>query len=83
MTATIVIGDWRSFCSACGNGADWQEKGHTTRLDYGEHDGRGCDAEFVAVSADMSGRATPEDVAKMREDLPYVQWSDPFRAPEL
>lgn len=74
--ARLEISGWSSRCSACGKGADPKETHHETRLDYGQHDGKGCGALFVAVTSGYG-----EDAARtLRPDLP---WSGSVKWPEV
>ncbi len=69
-TATLLIGRSYSTCSACRTGAAPEESAHLTRLDYGDHDGRGCGARYVAVQPASYG--IDDDVQAMRPDLPFL-----------
>jgi hypothetical protein len=68
--STLYIDSWSSECSACGHGADPDEDAHITRLGYGDHNGQGCGAVFVAVSSHY-GDYMKDRVMEMRPDLPW------------
>lgn len=71
--ATLMVDRNRTTCSACKTGAELAEVAHETRLDYGEHDGKGCGARFTSIMAVFSAPGFDERVAAMRPDLPLVQ----------
>ena len=66
-TATLIIGGFSSWCSACSQNADPGEKAHEMLSMQGE----GCGAEFVDMISEYGEKELCE---KMRPDLPYKGW---------
>ena len=72
--AVLIVGTWRSFCNACGEGADPNEKTHDTVLEYSPKTGRpGCGETFTELGSDYCDSDGLYDMIKaMRPDLPFV-----------
>ena len=65
-TATLVVGGFRSTCSACRRNADPYESAHLNEAMQGP----GCGAVYTAISSSYVGM--DERLREMRPDLPLV-----------
>lgn len=73
-TAVLIVADWSSKCSACGEAADPKQSHHETILPgySGSGSRPGCGAKFVAKRPDMCARQSLYEtpLAGFRPDLP-------------
>ena len=74
-TATLVVADWSSSCSACSGNADPVQAHHVSGgmpLTLGA----GCKARFVAIATHRDSRSSDDQTKAMRRDLPYTgRWT--------
>ena len=80
-TATLVINNDYSYCSACGGGASLDESAHLTLLGRETADGwllppegesKGCGATFTATATDSFAKEMAEAIIEDRPDLPFL-----------
>ena len=79
---TIIALFSQSFCNACGEGCDPDEKTHTTWLpNYsGDKTGKGCGIEFTHIAISWPGSHPAPKSIGMRPDLEFIPL--PLRDPE-
>jgi hypothetical protein len=69
-TATLIVSDWYSNCSACGQQVLPESQSHDTISGYGPSR-PGCGARFTAIATHYRD-ITPEILHDMRPDLPIL-----------
>lgn len=79
--ADLIVGDWNTKCSECGEYADASEKRHDTMLPgwpmVRPEAEQGCGAVFTGLRSSITARIAPSQapcgmVGQMRPDLPYL-----------
>lgn len=74
---TLYVGRFDSRCGACGKGCWAQEKAHTSRTGYDQHEG--CGAVYTHVVSTYAGDDMEKATRALRPDLIYglpSAWAD-------